>query len=671
MSFGNQPQPPGAPAQPAIVTRLLDLLAGEARVPEGLAEVLVQDPALTLRVLSMAVRTRKGRSLPTPAEALDMIGLPSLKSWLVQQAVELLADGPRTPEQDQAWRKAIGCAYLCEALARSADYPHPHEAYLAGLLHNLDETAERAIFPREQGSALAEDIASWRCQSFLADALRYQRRPLEALQDATPLVRILGVGRRLIEQDSEADAPIVPRLLDLQPDTLRKLRTQALARADEVLQASAEPEGDASHVLDLETWLTAGQIEAALFQPDGCTSALMQAVNRFAALEHLVASLAGVQGELAGVAAAARHLTEVHALREPIYFHFDRQAGRLVAQPLGEETALALSIPVDGSNTAAAKALMRHRPIIALAEEEDGGTSLLDCQIARLANSAGVLAIPVGAEQMQGVLLACGQRDQLTALDPDLPYLAKIGRLAAHPAAAVADTERGGQGTEEQVQWQMRTRQLAHEINNPLGIIKNYLALLRVKLTDSEGVADDLRIIHEELDRIARISYTLVTESTESRQEAGDVDVNGLLADLIKVASRGLMQQKNIWVDVRFDEGIPHLHCDRDKLKQLLLNLLLNAIEASPEHGTVTLETHRIINHKRDSQLEILLANSGAEITPETLAQLFEPVETTKGRGHAGLGLSIVKSLAEETGASVACRSYNAETVFQILLPIG
>lgn len=190
-----------------------------------------------------------------------------------------------------------------------------------------------------------------------------------------------------------------------------------------------------------------------------------------------------------------------------------------------------------------------------------------------------------------------------------------------------------------------------------------------MKLGEEGGISDELRIIHEELDRIARIVHSLVTEQPEAL-EVEAVDVNDLLSDLVKVAAPGLMLQKQVRVDTCLESGLPRLRCNRDRLKQLLLNLLLNAIEATSEQGTVTVETHRLINHRLERQLEILVSNTGPDIAPEVLARLFEPVESTKGEGHAGLGLSIVRSLAAELHATVACRSYPGRTTFQVLLPM-
>jgi signal transduction histidine kinase len=121
--------------------------------------------------------------------------------------------------------------------------------------------------------------------------------------------------------------------------------------------------------------------------------------------------------------------------------------------------------------------------------------------------------------------------------------------------------------------------------------------------------------------------------------------------------------------------GLPRLAHDRDKLKQIIINLLLNALdnalEATPDGGTVRLETAAVTNQRKERFLEILVADSGPGIPPERMDALFEPVQTDKGEGHAGLGLSIVKNLTESLNGFITYKSNPSGTTFQISLPLS
>lgn len=644
-----------APAQPAIVMRLLQMLGGETLLPSDCARILGLDPALVLWVMTNAAQSARHRQLPTVQEALQGLSLQGLKARVMQEALDLLVRRQHPSDRIQSWRQSLRCASLCETLAFELAYPQPHEAYLAGLLHNLGPAPplgwDLDHLLQERDAVLATRVESWRYPTLLPDALRYQHWPLQALNDAASIVQMLWASRSLVEQDGRASEQELGQLLGLAPERLSSLMASAFERAESWLGAYLDGSSALSNLQE---------------QP----LQLLKGLSRFTLLEQLRASVAEHPGEVQGVTLLARHLQEVHGLVTPMYLEPDANRGRLVGRPLpGLTPPPALAVALEGSDTAAAMAFQWNRPIIAITVNQ-AGASLLDTQLARLAGLEGVLAIPIGEASPRGVLLTCGYRGQLVNLGEDQDYVAKLGRIAGRHRHAAAGGHAGEHLEQQGLLWQLRTRQLAHEINNPLGIVKNYLTLLRVKLGGDEGVSDELRVIHEELDRIARIVQALVGERPDSLESGAAVDVNALLADLVKLAAAGPVQQKGVRIEQRFEAGLAPLRCPPDRLRQLLLNLLLNAMEAAPEQGVVSLETHRIVNHRLERQLEILISNTGPEIAPEVLDRLFEPLESTKGEAHAGLGLSIVRALASDLHASVSCRSQPGLTTFQVLLPM-
>lgn len=644
-----------APAQPAIVMRLLELLGGEAILPPDCARVLGLDPALVLWVMTAAAQSGRYRQLPSVEDALQGLSLQGLKSRVLQESLDLLVRRQHPSDRVQAWRQSLRCATLCEALALELSYPQPHEAYLAGLLHNLGPVPPMGWdldhLLQERDTALAARVEAWRYPSLLSDALRYQHWPLQSLRDAASIVQMLWASRSLVEQDGRANEQEIGQLLGIGPERLASLMANAFERAESLLGAYLDGASTLSNLQELPLQL-------------------LDALTRFTLLEQFRMSLAEHPGEHQGVTLLARHLQEAHGLVTPIHLAPDPSGERLVGRPLpGMTPPPALSVPVEGSDTAAAMAFQWNRPIIAITINQ-AGASLLDTQIARLAGLEGVLAIPIGEGNPGGVLLTCGYRGQLVNLAEDQDYLGRLGRIAGQHRREAHGDHAGELREQQGLLWHLRTRQLAHEINNPLGIVKNYLALLRVKLGGDAAISDELRVINEELDRIARIVHALVVERPDFLESGAEVDVNALLGDLVKVAAAGPMQQKGVRIEQRLEPGLAPLRCHPDRLRQLLLNLLLNAMEAAPEQGVVSLETHRIVNHRLERQVEILVSNTGPEIAPEVLARLFEPVESTKGEAHAGLGLSIVRSLASDLKASVSCRSQPGLTTFQVLLPM-
>ncbi len=107
-----------------------------------------------------------------------------------------------------------------------------------------------------------------------------------------------------------------------------------------------------------------------------------------------------------------------------------------------------------------------------------------------------------------------------------------------------------------------------------------------------------------------------------------------------------------------------------DTLKQILVNLVKNAIEAMPGGGQIQIANNGYVNRDGLLYSELCVRDSGPGIAPVILAKLFSPVPTSKGEGHHGLGLSIVHGLVKKNQGLITCRSGKSGTSFEILLPV-
>jgi len=386
-------------------------------------------------------------------------------------------------------------------------------------------------------------------------------------------------------------------------------------------------------------------------------------VLRFGRLE--MASETPANHPESAITALATSLAAEEGLYDPIYLVVDKRTSTLVAQPLAGVTPPPISLRMEGSNTAAVRALYTRSCVVAYADGSD--TALLDLQLMRQANADGIAALPVGEGGSRGVLLVCGDQDALERLATDPKHYTRLGEMAGRTPQSHIIVESSTGGDVDMLTG--RVRRAAHEVNNPLGIIKNYLAILKVKLGDDAPISDELRIIHEELDRIVRIVRGMLHEDADLSDLREDTDINILIEDMVKVTAP-TWHAKGVQVNNSLAPGLPRLNHDRDKLKQIILNLLLNALEASPPGGTVRLETAAITNHRREKFLEILVADSGTGIPADRMDDLFEPTSTEKGEGHSGLGLSIVKNLTESLQGFVTYKTNASGTTFQISLPM-
>lgn len=629
---------------PGVLARLLEELGGRKSLNGEIAAILTLDPALVLRALQIYAQAHVGESLLgfRRIDLLKDLDVCALKGLALSMATVQLTQASHA-NQDANWRLAVHCAVLSRLLAEKTGYPSLDEAWLAGLLAWLPEfLAETGDDPRLAQQLAQAALDELPLRTFLPDALRYLHEPAPRLRDAAPLVQLVVAAHRLIKLSGTATTSKtdISWLDALFSDSIIDQK----ALGDMLNKAEVTAEGIAS--------------EYGRKQPGDIALEL----NRFNQLE-LTAGAIHSDSE-AAILALANLLASQASLAEPIYLKLNKRSSFLEARALGAREAPPISIRVEGSKSAAVRALLTRSAVVVL-ESAGQSAAVLDLQLIHQADADGLVAIPVGEGDSQGVLLVCGSASAISAVATMPKHYTRMGELAGRAVAPSIVIETGN---EQNHGLPARVRHAAHEVNNPLGIIKNYLAILKVKLGDDAPIADELRIIHEELDRIVRIVRSLAREDIELDEVPEDSDLNALIQDLVKV-TQPTWQSKGIEVTTQLTSGLPLLSSGRDKLKQIVLNLMLNAIEATPAGGTVRIETALLANHRHERFIEILVADSGHGIPPELAEQIFDPLDTEKSDGHAGLGLSIVRSLTESMQGSINFKTGASGTTFQISLP--
>jgi signal transduction histidine kinase len=289
-----------------------------------------------------------------------------------------------------------------------------------------------------------------------------------------------------------------------------------------------------------------------------------------------------------------------------------------------------------------------------------GTEALLCLPLDHAGQSLGVLTLGIDAAGAA----ALHTRSALLAA-----YAAQAGRLYQEARTQSAAIEQARQIAADECQ--LRARQVIHEVGNPLGVVHNYLATLRDRLANAPETTQDIDLMREELRRVSRILQTLrQTEAPEAGGRQG-VDVNALVRQVLDFCRKGKPEMARIQAEFQPDADLRPLTLDRDRLKQVLINLIFNAVEAMPQGGRLSLSTARWRSGRGEEHVEITVQDSGPGIPAEILERLYTPVASRKGGDHAGLGLSIVARLVEELDAVIQCHSSPAGTRFKLLLPAG
>jgi two-component system NtrC family sensor kinase len=216
---------------------------------------------------------------------------------------------------------------------------------------------------------------------------------------------------------------------------------------------------------------------------------------------------------------------------------------------------------------------------------------------------------------------------------------------------------------------------MAHEINNPLQAIQGCLTLTEEELSDQrrqEKLTRYLGVIGSEIERIAELVRRMRGFYRPARDGRVPTDLHEVLESVLEL-SRKQLQKSNVSVKCKWAQNAPMVQANPDHLKQVFLNLVLNAIDAMPEGGTL-----RIIGASDQLQhdgsppcpaVRVELSDTGIGMSREVESRLFEPFFTTKDHG-SGLGLSTIYGIVQSHGGQIIVHSREGlGTSFSILLP--
>jgi two-component system, NtrC family, sensor kinase len=216
---------------------------------------------------------------------------------------------------------------------------------------------------------------------------------------------------------------------------------------------------------------------------------------------------------------------------------------------------------------------------------------------------------------------------------------------------------------------------IAHEINNPLAIMGQEVEWLRHLLgqlnsKEIDGLAecvDSMNEIARQVERCSEITHRLLSFARKMDPLIQRVDVNKLIEDMTRLVEREAVH-KGISIVRNYQADLPQVNADAPLLRQVILNLLNNAVYAIGRDGTITLIT-RVVG---DDALEIAVEDTGGGIPKEHLDKIFDPFFTTKPPGEGtGLGLSLCHTIIERLGGYIAVTSeVKRGTTFTISLPL-
>jgi signal transduction histidine kinase/HD-like signal output (HDOD) protein len=683
------------PAMPQILIKLLGhLQADDLGMPE-LAALIANDAGITgklLATVSSSAYHRNGRGANLE-QSLVTLGTDMIKTLVISDSVfQTFSSFPHSGSTDLRafWKRSLTAAVLARDIARRIDYPHLEEAYLAGLLHNVGRLALLATAPKEYAFNFTarddEDLCAveqrtlqithaeagawlverWQLDSFLADAVLYHHETSERLEGAHPLIRIVRTAHVMAchadDHPALLDAAALCGIEQGELDAMlasgaRQVDKAAihlgidLAGADDI----PSPPAHAAPILDpVQQRLSEEVRNLVLVSEVGQTFARQQA--------------SGESGLLESMTRSARILFDF----DNTVILLENPTGQmLVGAPGGLNVRIAeFAIPLGKGGQIAEAALARRTVYL---RRDAAPLAVPEEQLLRMLGTESMVCLPlVAGGRCLGVMVGGIQSWQLADCQKRERFLQSFGAQAAS-ALETALFERNNarrQLASVAEEYREASRRVVHEVNNPLSIIKNYLSVLDSKLARQEPVAAEMSVLNEEIDRVGQLIGSLA-EIEPIATGPRPVDVGKVVDDVVRLFRAGQFVPRSVQIAVTMNDDARLVEGEADLLKQILVNLVKNAVEALGEVGGGRIEiiNRGHVHRERRLYLELAVTDTGPGLSPDVMANLFSVVRSTKNGAHRGLGLSIVHGLVNKLGGQIACRSGRGGTAFEILLP--
>ncbi len=680
------------PAMPQILVRLIEHLQADDLGMSELAALISKDAGMTGKLLAVANSSayqRHHRNVNLE-QSLVALGTDMIKTLVISDSVfQTFNNFPHSGSTDLRafWKNSLSAAVIAKEIARLVEYPHLEEAYLAGLLHNVGRLALLATAPKEyaynfnarddedlcaveqrtlqitHAEAGAWLIERWQLDSFLADAVLYHHESSDRIESSHPLIRIVRLAHVLSSHAGDEAAVIdAAGLCGLDPEQVGRLLDGAARQID---KAAAHLGIDLAGADDIPA-------PPAYAPPslDPVQQRLSEEVRNMVLVSEVGQSFARQQGESGLLEAMTRSARILFDFGSAVVLLENPTGHALVGAPTqGSQRIAEFAVPL-AKGGAIAKSALERRPAFIGGDGESLG--LAEEQLLRMLGTDSLVCVPlVAGARCLGVLIGGIASWQVPHCQRRERFMQSFGAQAASALENML-LERGHarrQLAHVAEEYREASRRVVHEVNNPLSIIKNYLSVLDSKLARQEPVSSEMSILNEEIDRVGQLVSSLA-DLKPAESGPRPTDVAKVVDEVQRLFRSTGFVPASVDIAVTMHDEATRIEGDADVLKQILVNLVKNAIEAlGAAGGRVEIVNRGHVNRERNLYLELVVSDNGPGLSREVLAHLFSPVKSTKDGAHHGLGLSIVHSLVKKLGGHIACRSGRSGTAFEILLP--
>lgn len=683
------------PSLPHVLLRVLEMCNRDSASLQSIADILSQDAALSAKVFgaSSTAQFNRQNNLATLEQKLALLGLDMVKTIAISSSFyQVFNSISLSPGFDLKtfWGRSLSAAVLSKLIAQEVSYPHPEEAYLTGLLLNIGQLVLWSNFPKQYAVLLADKVDgiellslesekignnhceigawlvnSWNLNSFMADAVLYHHMPQDKIADAHQLIQIAHVANSLVMTGADKADQFAAgeRILGVPSASLQRIVDKVKELVGKVAQSLG---------IEIDTLETGEQ--------DTMRQQKMQLAMELRDIVLIGRNPlgAGTTNSLEDTLASIQRSVQIlFGIQNVVFFLPDQHGNMLKGECLTGHCAMLneMTIPLNKKNSIVTDAFLTRTPSTTFSATSDKKhPSILDEQITRLMQTEGFYCQPMFTQNtVVGIMIFGLSQTQLTYVNKQQKLMTMFAQQAAQAIALLyAFNEQEARiKSEVQASTRVHALQIVHEASNPLSIIQNYIQLLGMKLPKEDPAQEDLKIIKEEIDRVTRICRVVTAAADARTDPQQELNANDVIQNLCRIFLEPMFALHQVTVQTQFDPALPNIVTNKDKLIQVMINLMKNAAEAMQNGGALLISTR--INTMRSGieYVEISIKDDGPGIPANVMENLYKPITSGKGTKHAGLGLSIVKNIVDELGGKIFCQSNEISgTVFQILLPL-
>ncbi len=698
------------PSLPQVLLKLIDTCNSDDPDLKKVSKIISQDPSLSVKVLQLVNSAYMGlrSKIYSIEKATVYLGLDAIMTIAISASVQKAfspSSNKTSAKLSQFWWHSIMCALVAKKIAVRTSYDSPDEAFLAGLLHDLGKLVlwvnyekKYAEIEKELGENsnliyLEEEklgvnhcevgawlVHQWKLKSFMADAVFYHHEAGDNISDAFPLVKIVYAANALcLEYD--ADMPEKYNIAE-------KLFGFSNSQSEEMLREAMDEAADVAQSLGIQIESPSNLEGKDLDKEyDKYSEQLLYEVKNYSLLYGTLQNLLKAKNKDTILKIVGQGLQILFDIRKSFFFFYDPENDLIAGySPRGDhsdEMIANLAIPLENSKSLISRCFLDKKIIDSFGIFSNIKKNIADEQLIRLLETEGIFCLPMYAHETKvGAILMGIDEAQVLQLKGQQNLL----NIFVNHAAMGFHIENLKQEHINQIRSErmeassLVARQVVHEVNNPLTIIKNYLKILGMKLSEEDPVQNDLVVVNEEIERVSGIIRQLSTFSDPQIKKKEAININRLISNIIKIIKESILKPSHIDIHLKLDNSLPNIITEKNSIKQVLINLLKNSAEAMPGGGNIFVETKishessKIISENRNGisqYMEIIIRDDGPGIPVKIEEHLFEPYHSSKKSKNSGLGLSIVYNIIKELKGTIKYASDDENgAIFKIALPL-